>query len=102
MFSQRFIIRSMQLIGATQWFIKKPFIIRGIKNGILSSLIAIAALGFLLYFLNNRFSLAIDKTDFITFAAIAGILLAVGVIISALSTGLTVNKYLRLKLDELY
>lgn len=103
MFSQRFLIRSMQLIGATRWFIIKPFILRGITAGVISGLLATGLIGGAIYYIENRFSLLnLEENDFLMLSFIGlGIILS-GVVICIFSTWLSVSKYLGMKLDELY
>lgn len=102
MFSQRFIIRSMQLVGAKRWFITKPFVFRAIFNGVLSAMLAalLMLLGIYLFEKNvidlNVFS------NYLDFVIITGILIAIGIVISLISTYFAVRKYLRMKLDDLY
>ena len=101
-YSQRFLIKSMQLVGATKGFIRKPFILYGIWHGILGALIAIIILMGTLYLsLKEIPDLVIlqDKTEFgIVFLIVIGL----GIFISGFSTFLAVNKYLRLKIYNLY
>jgi Cell division protein len=102
MFSNRFLIKTMQMVGATRWFIAKPFNIRGVINGITSALIAIAGILALKFFaeawLPELKSLSSGKWLFIL---CSGILL-LGIIISLFSTHRSVIKYLRTSLDDLY
>lgn len=102
MFSQRFIIRSMQLLGATQWLVTKPFLKVSIKNGILSALFAILSIAGIIYYIYKKFSFNIEQDDLIIFAAVALLLIGVGIIISSISTMISVRKYIHMKLDELY
>ncbi len=102
MFSQRFIIRSMQLIGATQSFIQKPFLTTAIRNGLVSAVLAIGVMGGLLIYINRRYNALVVQEDLPILAAIFISVLVLGVLISLFSTFFTVRKYLRLKLDELY
>lgn len=102
MFSQRFLIRSMQLIGATKGFIIKPFIGRAILTGIFSAFLAILAWGGILYFLYYRFNFVYSNFDMIVFGIIAGCLTLFGILVSLISTYFSVNKYLKMKLEELY
>ena len=103
MFSQRFTIRSMQLIGATKGFIMQPYIFRSILTGILSACIAIMFLAGLIYYIQYRISdLQINDEDIMLLGFIAIGLVVCGMIISAISTYFSVNKYLYTKLDELY
>lgn len=103
MFSQRFIIRSMQLIGATKGFIIKPFILRGVTAGLISGIIAVGIIGGSIYYIQNRFELLkLVQQDYINLGIMGIILILIGIVICLLSTYLSVNKYLRMKLDELY
>lgn len=102
MFSQRFIIRSMQLVGAKRWFITKPFVFRAIFNGVLSAVIA--SLGLLLsVYLLEKYLIDLNIFNhYFDFLIVAGALLLLGIVISLLSTFFAVRKYLRMKLDDLY
>lgn len=102
MYSQRFTIRSMQLIGANEWFIIKPYIIKSIISGVISAVIAIAFLAGIIYLTIYKFSLQFTGQDFVTLSLIALGLIIFGILISITSTYLSVNKYLKIKLDELY
>lgn len=101
-YSQRFLIKSMQLVGATKNFIRKPFILYGIWHGILGGLIAIIILIGTLYLANLEIpDLVILQNNF-EFGVVFLLVLGLGVFISALSTYLAVNKFLRLKIYDLY
>ena len=102
LFSQRFLIRSMQLVGATRSFIRRPFLGRALLFGFLSGLIASGLLfGILEYTKANieGFSL-LQNNDLLL--ALFGVLVVAGVLLSVLSTLQAVNKYLNMSLDELY
>lgn len=102
MFSKRFIIRSMQLVGATRWFITKPFILRGLLNGIISTVLA-SLLLMLTVFLFEKYVIPINVfANILDFILIFGALIILGVLISLISTSFAVRKYLRMKLDDLY
>lgn len=102
LFSQRFLIRSMQLVGATRWFIKKPFLIRALLYGFIGGLIASGLLVGLLAFANKKVPelAAIQNNDriLIVFASLVGL----GIFVAFISTYRAVSKYLQLSLDELY
>ncbi len=102
MYSQRFLIRSMQLIGANEWFIIKPFIIKSIISGLISAAIALLFLSGIIYLTINKFSLQFVSQDFVILLFIAIGLTLFGILISISSTYFAVNKYLKVKLDELY
>jgi cell division transport system permease protein len=102
MFSQRFIIRSMQLVGAKRWFITKPFVFRAIFNGVLSALIA-ALLLLLGIFLFEKYVIDLNIfNNYLYFAFVTLSLIAIGIVIPLISTYFAVRKYLRMKLDDLY
>lgn len=102
MFSNRFIIKTMQMVGATRWFIAKPMDMRAIGNGALSALIAIALVyGVILVaesFLPDLRALHDTALLILLFLA----LIIIGITITLFSTHRSVLKYLRMKLDDLY
>lgn len=102
MYSNRFLIRSMQLVGATRWFIIRPFILRGIFNGFASGLLAVLALVGLLYYIQSKIPNIINLKDLVNFGIVFIAVISIGVIISWASTQRSVAKYLRMKLDDLY
>jgi len=102
MFSNRFLIKTMQMVGATRWFIAKPMDVRAIINGAISGIIAIAAIATII-FLSERFlpeMQAIHDSSTLVLLFIVLILLGMG--ITLFSTHRSVVKYLRMKLDDLY
>jgi cell division transport system permease protein len=102
MFSNRFIIKTMQMVGATRWFIAKPMDLRAIGNGALSAIIAIALVyGVVLVaesFLPDLKALHDNTLLLLLFLA----LVVIGITITLFSTHRSVLKYLRMKLDDLY
>jgi cell division transport system permease protein len=102
MYSNRFLIKSMQLVGATRWFISKPFIIRSVINGLLSSLIAIILLGTLGFYANSIIEELATLITIENYLLLFSIIILIGVVISVWSTYRSVTKYLKLKLDDLY
>lgn len=102
LFSQRFLIRSMQLVGAKANFIQRPFLVRSILHGVLAGALASASLYALLQFANRRIEdlSALQNTESIF--TLFGILLLLGALIGLGSTYRAIKKYLRLSLDELY
>ncbi|MEO6850501.1 MAG: permease-like cell division protein FtsX [Mucilaginibacter sp.] len=101
-YSQRFLIKSMQLVGATKSFIRKPFILYGIWHGILGALIAITLLMGTLYLAVKEIPELITIQKYSEFAVVFVIMVGLGIFISGFSTLLAVNKYLRLKIYNLY
>jgi cell division transport system permease protein len=102
MYSQRFIIRSMQLVGATRGFIRKPFIVAGMLHGLLGSLIAIALLIATLFIARTEVPDLVILQDYFEFGILFIGILSMGLLISFLSTYFAVNKYLNQSVDDLY
>jgi cell division transport system permease protein len=102
LFSQRFIIRSMQLVGARRWFIQRPFLLQAMWHGIVSGVIASLLLFGLITMATKRIEdLALIQNNNRLFL-LAGSLLLVGIVVAVASTYRAVSKYLGLSLDELY
>jgi cell division transport system permease protein len=101
-YSRRFLIRSMQLVGATRSFIRRPFIWRGVLNGVYGSIIAIGFLSGVIYFAQSEVPELFDIQDQQLFLTLFGIVLLLGVLITWLSTFFVVSRYLRIKTDKLY
>lgn len=101
-YSQRFLIKSMQLIGATKNFIRKPYILYGILHGIIGSLIAILLLIFTLQFAQKQIPEIIILGNWTEFSFIFLTIIVLGVLISGLSTYFAVTKYLKAKSSTLY
>ena len=101
-YSKRFIIKTMQLVGAKKYFIQKPFLIQHFKIGVISSLFSITALSIIFYQLNIYFPelKIIESKNEIIFVFIS--ILFVGTSITIISTFLASKKYLNLKTDKIY
>lgn len=102
MFSNRFLIKTMQMVGATRAFIARPLNIRAIINGAISALIAIILIYILIKVVGNLVPgfEAVHSTS--TMLLLFVLLIAIGITITLFSTYRSVLKYLRMKLDELY
>lgn len=102
LYARRFLIKSMQLVGATQWFIIRPFMLRSILHGVYGALVAAMLLGGMLYVLPQKYQGIMEFYDYAQFAMLFGVILAIGVFISMFSSLIATKRYLRLKLDDLY
>lgn len=102
LFSQRFLIRSMQLVGAKRWFIQQPFLLRASLHGLIAGMIASGLLVLLISFANKRIEdlNLIQNSNRITL--LLSILIVMGILVAVTSTYRAVRKYLKLSLDELY
>jgi cell division transport system permease protein len=102
LYSKRFTIKTMQLVGATSVYIRKPFLGQALFQGLLSSLIGLALLLTVFYGLNNLLETIQIAYTIESFLLLIGLLFVIGVFITMLSTWFALNKYLRMKLDDLY
>lgn len=102
MFSNRFLIKTMQMVGATRNFISKPLLIRALLNGLISALIAIFLLFGLIQWAISQFPQLGKLQGISNSLLLFGGLILLGVGISVFSTHRSVLKYLKMKLDELY
>ncbi|QLG45674.1 cell division protein FtsX [Costertonia aggregata] len=101
-YSKRFIIKTMQMVGATKTFIRKPFIWTNIKLGMLGAMLALLALsGFLLY-LDSTFPELKLFQDVVTLVVVFISVFASGIVISYISTYFATQRFLNLRTDELY
>ncbi len=102
LYSQRFLIRSMQLVGATAFFIKKPFLKRASIQGIIGSLLATCLLTLLLLFTHAQIPELNILKDWLQISLVYSSLFLGGFVICSISAYIAVTRYLRMSLDELY
>ncbi len=101
-YSKRFLIKSMQLVGATQSFIRRPFVQKGILHGIYSALIAILLIMGVMYYTQQFLPDLIQIQDIEILAYLFVIVLGLGIVISWVSTSLAVRKFLRMRSNKIY
>ena len=101
-FSRRFTIHTMKLVGATRSFIRAPFLIQAGFQGVFSAMIAIIALVGMLFFLRSGFERLFEIFRLELLLIVIGIVLVSGLVICLVSTYFVVNKLVSLKKDELY
>ncbi|HMI04256.1 MAG TPA: FtsX-like permease family protein, partial [Pedobacter sp.] len=101
-YSQRFLIKSMQLVGATKNFIRKPFILLAALHGLIAAFIAILILLGILYYAQREIPEIVILRNYTEFGIVLLGLVGVGIFITAISTSFAVSKYLRLKIYDLY
>lgn len=102
LFSQRFLIRSMQLVGARDWFIQRPFLFRAALHGLAAGLLAGAIISGLVYVANDHIEALQLIQNKSRMATLLGSLVLMGIFVAVLSTYRAVSRYLKLSLDELY
>ncbi len=101
-YSRRFTIKTMQLVGATQSFIRRPFMWKGMLQGIYAAIVAYAMLLALMQFAGRQMPDLRQLNDADTYYLLAAVVLFLGMFISSVSTFFALSRYLRLKSDDLY
>lgn len=101
-YSKRFLIRTMQLVGATKNFISGPFVLKSAINGIVGAFFALLMLSGVIYFLQKDFKDIASYVDFELLGVLYLSVIFIGIIISSISTYFAVNKYLNINTENLY
>jgi cell division transport system permease protein len=101
-YSKRFLIRTMQLVGATRSFIRKPFLIRSIYHGVIAALIGMLLLMGLLYLVEKEFLMLYSFRSTNLLVILGALLIILGILINFVSTFFSVNRYLVISEDKLY
>jgi cell division transport system permease protein len=101
-YSRRFLIRTMQLVGATRAFIRRPFIVQSIFHGLMAALIAMSLLMGLLYLIEKEFFMMFSSDSNKLLLLLGASIIIVGVLINIISTFFSVNRYLSISEDQLY
>jgi cell division transport system permease protein len=101
-YSKRFLIRTMQLVGATQGFIRKPFLIQSAVHGLIAALLAMSLLMGMLYLIEKEFLLLFSFESAYLLFLLGAAIIVTGVMINVISTYFSVNKYLSISEDKLY
>ncbi len=101
-YARRFLIRTMQLVGATRGFIRKPFLLKSVLHGLAGATLAIILLSLLIYSLGKELEGVIGFSDVMLVGLLFLLVTIIGILITLVSTFFAVNKYLRLKTDQLY
>ena len=101
-YSKRFLIHTMRLVGATPGFIRGPFVRYNLVSGIFAAILAILMLTGALYYLQNELSGFVSLLDMRTLLRVYAAVFGLGVVLSVIATIFAVNKYLRMEGDRLY
>jgi cell division transport system permease protein len=101
-YSKRFLIRTMQVVGATRSFIRRPFLVQSAFHGLLAALLAMGLLMGLLYLIEKEFFLmfTFESTNLLLLLGVS--IIVIGVLINIISTFFSVNRYLSISEDQLY
>ena len=101
-YSKRFIIRTMQLVGATAGYVRRPFLLRSILQGMIGSFISILLLTVFIYYVQDELEGIIKLSDVKLLVILYGIVVVIGISLNYISTFFAVTRYLRIKTDKLY
>lgn len=101
-YSKRFLINTMKLVGATAGFIRRPFVGYNVVSGVFAAILAIIMLTGALYYVQGELSGFIQIIDLPTLLLVYLTVLALGILLSVVATFLAVNRYLRMRGDEMY
>jgi len=101
-YSKRFVINTMQLVGATDGFIRKPFLLKSMLNGIYAAFIAAILLILVVYYAQKQIGDVLIIKEFYTLGILLASVFGIGIFLNLVSTFMSVTRYLRMGIDELY
>lgn len=101
-YARRFTIKTMQLVGATARFVRRPFLLRAVRHGVYSSLLAIGLLLWSVWLVQDEFYELVNLGQYAILGVVCAFILTVGITINVITTYFAVNKYLHLTTDRLY
>ncbi|MEO5790413.1 MAG: cell division protein FtsX [Gelidibacter sp.] len=101
-YSKRFIIKTMQMVGATKTFIRRPFVFQSVKLGIIGAIIAVIGMGIVVYYLDQSFVELELLANPILIAGLFAVIFLLGILITWVSTFIATQRFLNLKTDALY
>ncbi len=101
-YSNRFLINTMRLVGAKSWFIRKPYIVQSIINGLIAALIALILLAGVTYYAVYNFGLSLKIIDTNLLLIVSAIVILTGILLTAISSYFAVGRYLRMRTDDYY
>ena len=102
LYSNRFLINTMKLVGATPWFIRKPYMISSMINGLIAAALSIFLLGGVVYFVQYEFGISGIMMHLINLFSVALIVIFSGIILSAISSYFAVSKYLKMHSNDMF
>lgn len=101
-YSKRFIIRTMQLVGATRGFVRRPFLLRSVFHGLLAAIVSLLLMMTMLYLVEREFFSLFTFENINLLLMLMGAIIITGVVINVVSTFFAVNRYLSISEDKLY
>ena len=101
-YSNRFLINTMKLVGATHSFIRKPYIVKGMLNGLIAALIALVLLAGMIYYILYEFGMQATALNPVSALFVALIVIVTGIILTAVSSYFAVGRYLKMNTNDMY
>ncbi len=101
-YSNRFLINTMKLVGATAGFIRKPYVVRGMINGLIASVIALFFLAGMIYYTIREFALTGMEFNMLTIVYVVLAVVVFGVTLTAVSSHFAVSRFIKMKTDQIY
>ncbi|MFQ3238451.1 MAG: cell division transport system permease protein [Olleya marilimosa] len=101
-YAKRFTIKTMQMVGATKRFIRRPFVWKSIKLGILGAILALVGLGFIVYYVDQAFPELVLRQSPVLIGGLFLVIFLLGILITWISTHFATQRFLNLKTDQLY
>ena len=102
LYSDRFLINTMKLVGATPWFIRRPYIVSSMINGLAASIISILLLTGVVGFVHYEFGMPGSIIQPFTAIIVSGLVILLGLILTAVSSFFSVGRYLRMNINDMY
>jgi len=102
LYSDRFLINTMKLVGATPWFIRRPYISSSMLNGFAASMISIVLLSGVVYFVQYEFGMPGSIIQPLTAVIVCSIVILLGITLTAISSYFSVGRYLRMNINDMY
>lgn len=101
-YAKRFTIKTMQMVGATKRFIRRPFVWKSVRLGIVGAVVAMIGMGFVLYYIDKGFPQLGMMDDYILLGGLFLFVLLMGIVITWISTFIATQRFLNLRTDDLY
>jgi cell division transport system permease protein len=102
LYSDRFLINTMKLVGATPWFIRRPYIGSSMLNGLAASIISIVLLTGVVYFVHYEFGMPGTFIQPLTAIIVSSLVIFLGITLTAISSYFSVGRYLRMDVNDMY
>jgi cell division transport system permease protein len=101
-YSKRFIINTMTLVGATPWVVRRPFVLRNMLMGVISSMVALLVLGALVYYVQYRLGIMLFSLHWYNIALVSGVILLSSLLITLFASLIATRRYIHMDNNSLY